>query len=347
MCVKWTIQRSRTVDRNTVATVWGRLFTFGVDTTLPGGWSVRPSTLDDAPAILALTVASDVEYLGEADSTAEEIREILVAPHAGSLVITDPDGQVVGWGSLENESAGDRELLSVYVWPRRGEPVLRPLTDLMVREAAVRAGGFGHARVTVRSGVLPNEKELIEALSAAGFRFVRRHARMRIALRGDEVAPQVPDGVTLDEVRPADLPTLRACYELQATAFAETDHPENRDFTAWLAWLDTWSSVPWDEWRLARVGGEPAGVLVSSDQQLEHGEGWVSRLAVARRHRGRGLGRLLLRTAFAQYAAKGRASAGLGVDVTNPTGAYALYQSVGMTPVYEADVYDLVVPAAS
>jgi ribosomal protein S18 acetylase RimI-like enzyme len=321
------------------------LFTFGVETTFPDGWHVRPSTLDDAPALLALTEASDLEYLGEADSTADEIREILVAPNTGSWLVTDPAGQVVGWGSLENESGGERELLSAYVWPRRGEPALRPLIGYLLGEVAVRARAFGHARTTARSGVLPNEKELIAALDAAGFRFVRRHARMRIELRGDEVAPAVPEGVTLDEVRPDDLPALRACYELQATAFAETDHPENRDFTAWLAWLDTWSTVPWDEWRLARVDGEPAGVLISANTQLDHDEGWVSRLAVARRYRGRGLGRLLLRTAFAQYAARGRAAAGLGVDVTNPTGAYALYQSVGMRPVYEADIYDLAVPA--
>jgi ribosomal protein S18 acetylase RimI-like enzyme len=317
-----------------------------VDTTLPDGWAVRRGTAGDVPELLALTTASDLEHLREADSTADEIREILTSPNAASWLVTDQAGQVLGWGSLENETAGDREMMSVYVWPRRGEPALQPLIELLVGEVATRARAFGHPQVTARSGTLPTETELIGAMCAAGFRFVKRYARMRVALRGDEVVPAIPDGVALDEVRPDDLPTLRACYDLQAVAFAETDHPENRDFTAWLAWLDGWSSVPWDEWRLARVAGEPAGVLVSSNHQLDHDEGWVSRLAVARRYRGRGLGRLLLRTAFARYAAKGRGSAGLGVDLTNPTGAYGLYESVGMTPVYEADVYDLVVPAA-
>jgi hypothetical protein len=32
--------------------------------------------------------------------------------------------------------------------------------------------------------------------------------------------------------------------------------------------------------------------------------------------------------------------------MTNPTGAYELYRAVGMTPVYEADVYELLVPAS-
>jgi mycothiol synthase len=317
-----------------------------VQTTLPDGWAIRPTTLADAPALLSLAVAGELEHLGEPDTTADEVHEMLTSPNAGSWLVADAQGQVVGWGCLENDSGGDREHVSVYVWPRRGEPALRPLVALLVGEVARRARTFGHARVTARTGILPSETGLAAALQAGGFRFVRRHARMRIALRGDEAAPVPPAGVTLDEVRPDDAAALHTCYELQAGAFADTDHTEDRDFTAWLAWLDGWRSVPWDEWRLARVAGVPAGTLISSNQQVEHDEGWVSRLAVARPYRGRGLGRLLLRTAFAQYAAKGRTSAGLGVDVSNPTGAYRLYRSVGMTPVYEADVYDLAVPAA-
>jgi ribosomal protein S18 acetylase RimI-like enzyme len=68
------------------------------------------------------------------------------------------------------------------------------------------------------------------------------------------------------------------------------------------------------------------------------GEGWVSNLAVLREHRRAGLGRALLTTAFACYAAKGRRWAGLGVDPVN--GAYRLYTSVGMVPTFEADVYE-------
>ena len=66
----------------------------------------------------------------------------------------------------------------------------------------------------------------------------------------------------------------------------------------------------------------------------------MKHLGVDRRFRGRGLGRLLLLTAFARYAEKGRQAAGLGVDMTNPTGAYGLYESVDMYPVYSSEVYE-------
>ena len=58
-------------------------------------------------------------------------------------------------------------------------------------------------------------------------------------------------------------------------------------------------------------------------------------------HRKTGIGGALLRTAFAAYATKGRTAAGLGVDLTNPTGAYQLYTGVGMAVVFAADVYEL------
>jgi ribosomal protein S18 acetylase RimI-like enzyme len=58
------------------------------------------------------------------------------------------------------------------------------------------------------------------------------------------------------------------------------------------------------------------------------------------------VGEALLRRAFATYAAKGRTHAGLGVDLANPTEAARLYRAVGMTPMYEANIYQRTVAAA-
>jgi ribosomal protein S18 acetylase RimI-like enzyme len=104
-------------------------------------------------------------------------------------------------------------------------------------------------------------------------------------------------------------------------------------------------AVAWDEWFLAEVDGEPAAALESGPP--DENEGWVHLLGVATRFRGRGLGQLLLRQAFAVYAAKGRASAGLGVDMTNPTRAYQLYERVGLRPVYEVDIYERTVASSA
>ena len=125
------------------------------------------------------------------------------------------------------------------------------------------------------------------------------------------------------------------------SAFADTPDFQPTGFADWRSAVDSLPSVSWDEWFVALAGGEIVGVLQSADQAVEHGEGWVKNLAVLRGHRKSGIGGALLRTAFAAYAAKGRTRAGLGVDLTNPTGAYQLYTGVGMTVVFAADVYEL------
>ena len=62
-------------------------------------------------------------------------------------------------------------------------------------------------------------------------------------------------------------------------------------------------------------------------------------LAVLRPYRRRGVGVALLRRAFAVGGAKGCSTAGLGVDLANPTRAVRLYRAVGMRPLYTADIY--------
>ena len=98
---------------------------------------------------------------------------------------------------------------------------------------------------------------------------------------------------------------------------------------------------------VGEVDGEWAGVLRSSDVGADGNAGWVKALAVLRPYRRKGVGAALLRQAFAIYAAKGRAEAGLGVDMANPTEAIRLYRAVGMHPLYEAEIYQREVRAAS
>ncbi|HEX8629882.1 MAG TPA: GNAT family N-acetyltransferase [Catenuloplanes sp.] len=318
---------------------------------LPSGWSTRRPTLDDVPAILAVLQASDTAALGHPDSSADDVREALTGPHMDprrdAWLALDPAGAVVGCAYLENPSAGQRDFVEVYVYPGRGLPAQRPLLDLALARVGERAAGFGHPVMTVRAGAIPNETDWVASLRAAGFAFVKRFARMRRSLDGVSPTPPVPpDGVTVRPVRPDDDADLRRFHQILETAFADSLDHEPIGYDHWRARLATLPSIAWDEWFVAEVDGEPVGALQSSDQCLDQNEGWVKMLAVLRGHRKRGVGAALLRRAFAEYAAKGRGLAGLGVDLTNPTEAVRLYESVGLTASYEADMYEREVPAA-
>jgi ribosomal protein S18 acetylase RimI-like enzyme len=214
---------------------------------------------------------------------------------------------------------------------------------MLMDRVAERASERGHESFTVRAGAVPTEKAYVEALTDAGFVFSRQHARMRISLDGvSPIPPAPPAGVTVRAVRPDDEDDLRAFHAVIEEAFRDTDHL-SVGYATWRTQIDGESSKTWNEWLVAEVGGEIAGALQSADGEPD--EGWVKRLAVARAHRQHGIGEALLRHVFATYAGNGRHRAGLGVDMQNPTRAIRLYLAVGMTPLYQADIFEATVPA--
>jgi GNAT superfamily N-acetyltransferase len=83
---------------------------------------------------------------------------------------------------------------------------------------------------------------------------------------------------------------------------------------------------------VAKVSGEPAGLLLSSDGRADVNGGWVDKLGVLAKFRGLGLGKLLLQWGIAHAAEKGYQSVGLGVDTGNESGALQLYETQGFKP---------------
>ena len=314
-------------------------------TALPDGWLLRRPSLDDVDAILRLVHASDIASVGEPDYTADDVREMLTAPTTDMSedcwVVEDTGGEIVGWAFPHSTAGRDREFIEVYAWPQRGEVVQRPLLDLLLDRAAVRGARLGHDPFLVRSGAVPNETRWIETLTAAGFAFLKMHARMTITLDGAEPPAHGVTvrsrGVTVRPLRHDDEAEMRRFHAVTAEAFRDTDHPE-ADYPTWRSQVDAESALEWDEWLVGEVDGEFAGALRSSGGQDED-TGWVKSLAVLRAYRRQGVGAALLRRAFALYAAKGRPAAGRGVDMANPTEAIRLYHAVGMRSLYEVNIY--------
>jgi mycothiol synthase len=319
-------------------------------TEFPQGWTTRRPTLDDVPAILALVHASDVAAVGEPDYTADEIREDLTTPNTDMardcLLALDDDSRIVGWSFPGNSTGGARDMANVYFWPGHGLPALTPLLELLMVRMTERAAELGHDVYEVRAGAIPGETELIDALTAAGFVFLKQFARMQISLDGvSPVAPEPPAGITVRPVRHDDETELRAFHAVIEDAFVDSDH-RAIPFDGWREQISR-PGTPFDEWFVAEADGRIVGALQSSDGGEDTDEGWVKHLATLRAYRKRGVGETLLRRAFATYAAKGRPKAGLGVDLANPTDAASLYLKVGMDALYRANIYRTTVKAAS
>ena len=308
---------------------------------------MRPPTRDDVDAILAVVHASDIAAVGEADFTADEVVELLTAPNhdpeRDSWVAVDERGRIVGWAYIHNPSGGQRENFDDYAHPEHAKLVQPVLLDLVLARIAERARERGLPSLTARAGTIATEADYVALLTSAGFTFVKRYARMRRPLAAEEPAPVIPANVRIRSLRSDDEADLRAFHEVLESAFRDTGDHTPSTFESFRARVAALPRIEWDEWLVAEASGTIAGILQSNSAD---GNGWVGMLGVAREFRGQGIGALLLRSAFHRYATKGYRCAGLGVDTANPTGAYRLYESVGMHPIYEADMYQREITAA-
>ncbi|MBM0235204.1 GNAT family N-acetyltransferase [Micromonospora sp. STR1_7] len=316
--------------------------------TLPAGWTTRRPTLDDVPAILAVVHAADTFAIGHPDFDAEDVAASLTAPFfdptRDSWLAVDPDGTVVGWATVDNPTGVGREFVEVHVYPGSAAALRAPLLARQLDRVAERAAERGLPALTVRCAVFAPERNWERDLRAVGFSLAKRYVRMRRTLADLPVEPPLPPGVTIRPVRPDDETDLREFHRIHDTAFRDTPDHEPVSYERWRARIGDLTA--WDEWLVAEVDGVPVGALQSSDQALDQQQGWVKSLSVLPAYRRRGVGAALLRRAFARYAEKGRAAAGLGVDLTNPTMPLSLYRSVGLRETRWIDMYELSVPAA-
>jgi ribosomal protein S18 acetylase RimI-like enzyme len=110
-------------------------------------------------------------------------------------------------------------------------------------------------------------------------------------------------------------------------------------FGEWKAFMMESESFDPGLWFVAEHEGRLVGVALCPDYE-EYG--WVRQLAVDREWRGRGVGKALLRQAFAEFRERGRTTAALVVDSYNRTGARQFYEAIGMRVEREHVAYEKV-----
>jgi ribosomal protein S18 acetylase RimI-like enzyme len=187
------------------------------------------------------------------------------------------------------------------------------------------------------SGGWTCQDAVLTELQRRGFRLTRTSFRMAIDLDEPSPDPDWPAGVEPRAFRPGD---ERVFYELHQETFADTWEPIEETYEEWAhQFLIPEVLVP-ELWTLAAADGEPVGLAVCHPHAVDSDLGWVRLLGVHRSTRGRGLGHALLLRAFAQFRRRGMKRVGLGVDGESPTGANALYESVGMRVVSRFAIHE-------
>lgn len=297
---------------------------------------VRRPRAEGAAAIHELSVACDVAALGVPDTTLGDVEEVLAEPQLDlardAWLAHDADGRLLSWAWAVR--LGDSDLVEIEISVRPGVDGLAERLWPIVLERARELARARPRRRHGRRGRLPRRRG--QAGAGQGVRFRAQHQLLPHAHRLRR--PVEPPGLTLhtgqsDEVR-------REAHRVYQEGFADHYGFVPSGYDLWFERRRRQSANDWSQLILARIDGRPAAMLHGSDQfVIDQQCGYVATLAVLPEFRGRGLGRFLLRHAFAADAARGRKGTIPHVDSNNVTPALGLYESAGMRPVLIIDMW--------
>jgi mycothiol synthase len=283
---------------------------------LPDGLRTAPLGPGDRREIAAVWRACEEHDNGRADFAESDVVAIFarpsLEPERDTVGVRD-GGALVAFGL----QLGHRSTF-VHVLPEyRG----RGIGTWLMRWSQDAARAIG-ASVTAQE-ISDGERAAIALLERDGYTRRWESWAFEIALEDAPPAPLVAPGYAIRHFVPGR--DERAVHAVIEAAFGEWPEHEPTPFDDWAAMV------------LGRPGFEPEllGLAVRGEEVvgavllIEQGdEGWIDQLAVAREHRGNGLGIALLMHAFRLAWRRGCRTCALGTD--SRTGARGLYERVGM-----------------
>jgi mycothiol synthase len=318
---------------------------------LPAGYVLQEASLEDARAIADLVNEVNVAEVGFPWTNEGEVHDDLIAPRrepGDHVVAVAGDGGIVAYlNSWRDEPLTTIQHLAFV------RPALwgRGLSTWLLRSGEERSSaavererpeGTVHLRVARWS----TNTAAGSLFTALGYRYARTFHEMRIELDGSIAAADVPAGIvvrTFDRER-----DVWAAYEALAEAFEDHWGSHFEPFDDWRHdHIDAGSSnFDASLWFLALEGERVVGVACCRNSSASSPDAAnVDVLGVRRPWRGRGIGRCLLLTAFAEVRRRGIGAVELGVDSESPTGATRLYERAGMRHLRSFEHWDKLLQA--
>jgi mycothiol synthase len=282
------------------------------------GLTSRPLRMDDARAVYEVMAAQEQADLGKVEIEEADIVADWQRPSfdvAASTVGVFDSGSLVAYAEVGAAGRGDAAVHPSY--RRRG------IGTALAGWMPVRTGELGG---TVIGSPVPQGSAGDLLLEKLGWRI--RWTSWVLALpEGQEIQERaLPEGYA---IRAADAAEYPAVHDVIEDAFLEWSVREREPYEDFLA--TTVKRPGFEPWHF-RVVTDASEVIVGCALVQMFGEppseAFISRLAVRRDQRHRGLAQALLVDSFARGREHGATRSALSTD--SRTGALALYEKVGM-----------------
>jgi mycothiol synthase len=315
---------------------------------LPAGFTVRPPTVEDAPAMAALINGSTFAEIGMPWTTEQEVHDDLTAPEhdpeTDDLLMFDPDGAPVGCLQLWADVAPYNEMYALVhthpdAWGKGVSSYLLQIGEERARAKIERVPT--DIRVVVQAGCFASDADGRRLLENPGFTQVRTFWTMQTDLEDEPPTPTVPPGLT---IRGFDLERdLEAAHSAFSEAFDDHWGHAFPSLEIWKHFAIEGEGSGFDPGLLfvAEDGDQIVGVASSRVRRERDAEyAMVEDLGVRRAWRRRGVGLALAIRSFQEIARRGIKRAELVVDSDNPTGATRLYERAGMQVAYAREIWE-------
>ena len=294
-----------------------------------------------------INICEEVDRLDEGTSISELQQEF----NAPSLDVArdirlweDAEGKLIGFAQLSVSEPG--EVIDGWLWFRvhpeaRGgdvEAAAIAWGEVRMREESAMQG----ARVKLRTYARAEDCDRISVLASSGFKVDRYFCRMARELSEPIPEPHFPEGFALRQF-PGEQDAA-AWVEMFNQSFI--DHWNHHDLT-----VDKYKhELAKPDYRndLDLIAVADDGTFVSlcycqiSVEECDRtgrNEGWIACLGTRRGFRKMGLGRAMLLAGLHRLKAAGVATAILGVDAENSSGALHLYESAGFHNIRDSISY--------
>jgi GNAT superfamily N-acetyltransferase len=285
---------------------------------LPAGLTSRPLTMDDAYPVYEVMALQEQHDIGKVEIEPADIVGDWQKPSfdiGGSTVGVFDGDALIAYAEVSTSGRGDAAVNPAY--RRRG---IGTALAAWMRERTAELGG------TVIGTPVPEGSPGDQLLEKLGWK-VRWTSWVLALPEGVEIQERsLPEGYAVREAAPEEYPALQTVIE---DAFLEWSVRDRETYDDFLA--TTVQRPGFEPWHF-RVVVDATGEIVGTALVQMYGEppieAFISRLAVRRDQRHRGLAQALLVDAFARGREHGAHRSALSTD--SRTGALALYQKVGM-----------------
>jgi len=323
---------------------------FAIKTLQVDNLALRPATMDNLPAAVALFNVCSLEQVGALEFSLEDVRTEWISPGfnlaTDTRIILDESGAAVGYMEVWDADPHVR----LYAWGRvhpdfRGRGLGTRLlwwAETRARQAVPRAPTG--ARVSLLTNTISSDLAGLRLYANRGFKLTRHFLRMEVSFAAPPPEPQWPQGLTVRALlQGEERAVLCADRDAFQDHWGHVDRPVEEEYKRLMHFIEHDPQFDPELWFLAWDGDEIAGFSLCSSSAAGHPDtGWVNTLGVRRPWRRRGLALALLYHSFGAFYRRGRRKAALGVDAQSLTGATRLYEKAGMHSVRQMDTYEKV-----